>query len=88
MVTSGSVMDVKGTIHPKIKKYIFFLLLVVLFISLDSFGVSCLVLEISAIELDIEIHLKNSTVMPLLCRSVPYIGLLQEITFKFIDPNW
>ena len=36
----------KGAVHPKIQKYIFFLLPVVLFINLDSFGMSCLVLEI------------------------------------------
>ena len=34
-----------------------------LFIDLDCFGVSCLVLEISASESGKEIHLKNSTVM-------------------------
>ena len=39
----------KGTIHPKIKNTYY--LHVVLFISLDSFGVSCLVWEISAIEI-------------------------------------
>ena len=39
---------IKGTVHPKIKLHIF---PVVLFICIDSFGVSCLVLEISAIEI-------------------------------------
>ena len=48
--------QIKGTAHPKIKT-IFFFLPVVLFISLDSFGVSCLVLEISAIEIYPSIHL-------------------------------
>ena len=41
----------KGTDHPKIKKYRFFILPVELFVSLDCFGVSCLVLEISAVEI-------------------------------------
>ena len=43
----------KGTVHFKIKKYILFLLPVVLFINLDSFGVRCLVLEISAVEISV-----------------------------------
>ena len=41
----------KFTVHPQNQRYIFFLLPVVLFIILDSFGVSCPVLEISAIEM-------------------------------------
>ena len=36
---------------PQNHKYIFFLLHLVLFISLNCFGVSCLVLEISAVEI-------------------------------------
>ena len=43
---------VKVAVHPKIyTKYIFFLLPVVLFVSLDSFGVSYLVLELSAVKI-------------------------------------
>ena len=45
---------VKATVHPKINPNsasIFFLSPVVLFINLDSFGVSCLVFEISAIKI-------------------------------------
>ena len=41
----------KGTVHPKNKKYTFFLLPVVLFISWGCFSVSCLVLEISGVEI-------------------------------------
>ena len=44
-------LSFKGTVHPKIKKY--FLLPVVLLINLDSFGVSCLVLGISAVEISV-----------------------------------
>ena len=40
----------KGS-SPQNQKYILFLLNLVLFISLDCFGVSCLVLEISAVEI-------------------------------------
>ena len=40
----------KGQFTPK-KKYIFSLFPVELFINLDSFGVSCLVSEISAVEI-------------------------------------
>ena len=40
-----------GDSSPQNQKDIFFLLPIVLFISLDSFGVSCLVLEISAVEI-------------------------------------
>ena len=43
------ILVFKETVRPKIKT--FFLLSVVLFISLDCFGVSCLVLEISAVEI-------------------------------------
>ena len=42
---------IKGTVHPKIKNTCFFLLPVVVFIRIDSFGVSCLVLEISVVEI-------------------------------------
>ena len=42
--------NLKGQFIPN-QKYILFLLPVVLFINLDSFGVSCLVLEISAVEI-------------------------------------
>ena len=42
--------DLIEKVHHKIKKIIFFLLPVVLFINLYCFGVSCLVLEILAVE--------------------------------------
>ena len=44
------------TIKIKNKKYIFSLLPVVLIINLDHFGVSCLVLEISAVEISAFSH--------------------------------
>ena len=45
------LVDIKGTVHPKVKTYIFLLLHFVLFNNLDRFGVSCLVLEIFATEI-------------------------------------
>ena len=42
--------QLKGQLTPK---YIFFLLHEVLFISLDTFGVSCLVLGILAVEISV-----------------------------------
>ena len=53
-ITNKVFSSYKGTVqifNYSIYINIFFLLPVVLFISLDSFGVSCLVLEISAIEI-------------------------------------
>ena len=47
----GQKNDVKGTVHPQITpKNIFFLLRLMLLISLNCFGVSSLVLDISAVE--------------------------------------
>ena len=43
--------EFKGTVPPQNQNYVFCLLPVVLFISLDCFGVSCLVLEISPVEI-------------------------------------
>ena len=45
------VFAFKGKVHPKIKKYTFFPLIIVLFIHHDFFGVSCRVLEMSAVEM-------------------------------------
>ena len=44
------VQMLKGQFTPN-QKYMFYLLPVEIFINLDSFGVSCLVLEISAVEI-------------------------------------
>ena len=41
-------VNIKGTVHPKIKIHISPLML---FINLDCFGVSCLVVEISAVKI-------------------------------------
>lgn len=43
-LTSEQVSVLKGTVHPKMKNKMFVLLPVVLFIHIDCFGVSCLVL--------------------------------------------
>ena len=48
-LVEGFIQQTFSSVHPKIIIHIFSLP-VVLFISLDSFGVSCLVLEISAVE--------------------------------------
>ena len=45
------IVKLKGAIHPQNQKFIFLPLPVEPFISLDSFGVSFLVLEISAVEI-------------------------------------
>ena len=47
--------NVKETVHPKVQNT-FFLLAVVLFINLDNFVVSCLVLEILAVEISAVSH--------------------------------
>lgn len=43
-------LPLKDTVHPKINTY-FVLLLVVLFIQLDCFGLICRILEISAVKM-------------------------------------
>ena len=53
-VTSSATLSVfafKGKVHPKIKKTHFFVLSSALFIHQDFFGMSCRVLEMSAVEM-------------------------------------